>query len=112
MANRKRPVCVKFRVTEEEVEKIRMRMDQMKTSNREAYVRKMAIDGAVVNLQIPGLKELVGNMRIYSKRLNEITKRVNSTDRIYPEDISEIKTMLSDILKQGSGVLDEFKNFQ
>ena len=112
MANRKRPVCVIFRVTEEEVEKIRMRMDQMKTSNREAYVRKMAIDGAVVNLQIPGLKELVGNMRIYSKRLNEITKRVNSTDRIYPEDISEIKTMLSDILKQGSGVLDEFKNFQ
>ena len=87
-------------------------MDQMKTSNREAYVRKMAIDGAVVNLQIPGLKELVGNMRIYSKWLNEITKRVNSTDRIYPEDISEIKTMLSDILKQGSGVLDEFKNFQ
>ena len=51
-------------------------------------------------------------MRIYSKQLNEITKRVNSTDRIYPEDISEIKTMLSDILKQGSGVLDEFKNFQ
>lgn len=103
---------MKFRLTEEEVEKIRMRMDQMKASNREAYVRKMAIDGAVVNLQIPGLKELVGNMRIYSKQLNEITKRVNSTDRIYPEDISEIKTMLSDILKQGIGVLDEFKNFQ
>lgn len=112
MANRKRPVCVKFRVTEDESEKIRRRMEQMKTANREAYVRKMAIDGAVINLQISGLKELVGDMRIYSKRLNEIARRVNETNRIYPEDISEIKTMLKDVLKQSHSVLDEFKNFE
>lgn len=107
MANRKRPVCVKFRVTEDETEKIRTRMEQMKTTNREAYVRKMAIDGAVINLQIPGLRELTADLKIYSKRLNEIARRVNETDRIYPEDISEIRDMVQGIAEQQNRVLKE-----
>ena len=58
MANRKRPIRLKFRVTEAEKKKIQKRMAQAKIDNQEAYVRKMAIDGYIVNLEIPGLKEL------------------------------------------------------
>lgn len=97
MANRTRPIRLKFRVTEAEKIKIKKRMAQAKLDNQEAYIRKMAIDGYIVNLEIPGLKELVADMRVYSKCFNEITKRVNVTDNIYPEDISEIRTMLRDI---------------
>ena len=111
MANRTRPIRLKFRVTEEEKKKIKKRMAQAKLDNQEAYIRKVAIDGYIVNLEIPGLKELVADMRVYSKRFNEITKRVNATDNIYPEDISEMRTMLSDIYDRQKAILAELDKF-
>ena len=53
MANRKRPIQVKFRVTPEEREMIDKRMEQAGTINMAAYLRKMAIDGYVVNWNCP-----------------------------------------------------------
>ena len=38
---------------------IEQKMAQLGTSNREAYLRKMALDGYVVRLELPELKELV-----------------------------------------------------
>ena len=112
MANRKRPIRLKFRVTEAEKKKIQKRMAQAKIDNQEAYIRKMAIDGYVVNLEIPGLKELVSDARCYSKRFNEIAKRVNTTDRIYPEDIAEMRMMLQDIKDKQNRVLAELDKFK
>ena len=112
MANRKRPIRLKFRVTEAEKKKIRKRMAQAKIDNQEAYIRKMAIDGYVVNLEIPGLKELVSDVRDHSKRFNEIAKRVNATDRIYPEDISEMRMMFQDIKDKQNRVLAELDKFK
>jgi len=111
MANRTRPIRLKFRVTEEEKKKIKKRMAQAKLDNQEAYIRKVAIDGYIVNLEIPGLKELVADMRVYSKRFNEITKRVNATDNIYREDISEMRTMLRDIYNRQNAILAELNKF-
>ena len=111
MANRTRPIRLKFRVTEEEKKQIKKRMAQAKLDNQEAYIRKVAIDGYIVNLEIPGLKELVADMRVYSKRFNEITKRVNATDNIYPEDISEMRTMLRDIYDRQKAILAELDKF-
>ena len=107
MANRKRPVRVKMRVTEDELKKIHKRMAQMGTTNREAYLRKMAIDGYIIRLEIPELKEYVAMQRVHSKRFNEIAKRVNETRRLYPEDIAEMKEMLSKSGKQMDLVLAE-----
>ena len=112
MANRKRPIRLKFRVTEAEKKNIQKRMAQAKIDSQEAYIRKMAIDGYVVNLEIPGLKELVADVRGYSKRFNEIAKRVNATDRIYPEDIAEMRMMLQDIKDKQNRVLAELDKFK
>lgn len=107
MANRKRSVRVKTYLTEKELQKIHKRMVQMGTTNREAYMRKMAIDGYVVRLEIPELKEYVALQRVYSRRFNEIAKRVNETGRIYPEDISEMKEMVGKLKEQMDLVLAE-----
>ena len=107
MANRKRSVRVKTYLTEKELQKIHKRMAQMGTTNREAYMRKMAIDGYVVRLEIPGLKEYVAMQRVYSKRFNEIAKRVNETGRLYPEDVAEMKEMVSKLKEQMDLVLTE-----
>ena len=88
--NRKREVQVNFRVSPQELEMIEQKMAQLGTSNREAYLRKMALDGYVVNLELPELKELVSLMRYSSNNLNQLTRRVHETGRIYDADLEDI----------------------
>ena len=59
MAKRRREIQLKFRVTPEEQALIHQKMEQYGTENMAAYLRKMAIDGYVVRLDLPELRELV-----------------------------------------------------
>lgn len=88
--NRKREVQVNFRVSQEELELIEQKMAQLGTSNREAYLRKMALDGYVVKLELPELKELVSLLRRSSNNLNQLTRRVHETGRVYDTDLEDI----------------------
>ena len=87
---RKREVQLNFRVSPEELAMIEQKMAQLGTSNREAYLRKMALDGYVVRLELPELKELVSLMRYSSNNLNQLARRVNETGRIYDADLEDI----------------------
>ena len=88
--NRKREVQVNFRVSPQELEMIEQKMAQLGTSNREAYLRKMALDGYVVKLELPELKELVSLMRYSSNNLNQLTRKVHETGRVYDADLEDI----------------------
>ena len=90
MAKRKRPIILRCPVTAEERTLIEQKMAQLGTSNREAYLRKMALDGYVVRLELPELKELVSLMRYSSNNLNQLTRRVHETGRIYDTDLEDI----------------------
>lgn len=87
---RKRDVQLNFRVSPEELALIEQKMAQLGTKNREAYLRKMALDGYVVRLELPELKELVSLMRYSSNNLNQLARRVNETGRIYDADLEDI----------------------
>ena len=87
---RKRDVQLNFRVSPEELALIEQKMAQLGTKNREAYLRKMALDGYVVRLELPELKELVSLMRRSSNNLNQLTRRVHETGRIYDADLEDI----------------------
>ena len=75
MAKRKRDIQLKFRVTPQEREMIETKMAQFGTTNMAAYLRKMAIDGYVVKLDLPELRELVSLLRYSSNNLNQLTLR-------------------------------------
>ena len=87
---RKREVQLNFRVSPEELALIEQKMAQLGTKNREAYLRKMALDGYVVRLELPELKEMVSLMRYSSNNLNQLTRRVHETGRIYDTDLEDI----------------------
>jgi predicted lipoprotein len=65
-------------------------MEQLGTNNMAAYLRKMAIDGYVVKLDLPELREMISLLRRSSNNLNQIAKRVNSTNRLYDTDMEEM----------------------
>ncbi len=89
-ANRTRDVQLNFRVSPHELELIEKKMSQVGTKNREAYLRRMAIDGIVVNLEISELKELQSLMCYTSNNINQLTRRVHETGRIFDADLEEI----------------------
>ena len=87
MEKQNRDITLKFRVTPAERDLIEARMAQLGTDNMSSYLRKIAIDGYVVKLELPELKEMVSLLRRSSNNLNQIAKRVNETGRIYDADI-------------------------
>ena len=96
---RERDIQVNFRVSPKELALIEQKMSQLGTKNREAYLRKMALDGYVVKLELPELKELLSLMRYSSNNLNQLARRVHETGRIYDaylEDISRRQEALWD----------------
>ena len=107
MANRNRPVQVKFRVTPEERKMIDRRMEQAGITNMAAYLRKMAIDGYVVKLDLPELRDMISLLRRTSNNFNQIARRVNSTNRVYENDIQEMKTMLEQLWEANNSVLEK-----
>ena len=109
--NRVRKVQLNFRVTEREKQLIEERMQEIGTTNREAYLRKIAIDGMLVKLEVPELKEIVSLMRRTSNNVNQIARRLNETGRIYEVDITDVQNqqeqlwdMLNSLITKLSGI--------
>ena len=105
MAKRKRNIVIRFRVAPEEREMIESKMAQFGTSNMAAYLRKISIDGYVVKLDLPELREMVSLLRRSSNNLNQIAKRVNETSRIYDADIDCLKENQEKIWSAANGIL-------
>ena len=90
MDGRKRTVQIKFRVTEAERDLILEKMKLIPTRNMAAYLRKIAIDGYILQVDHTDIQKIGVNV-------NQIAKRVNSTGSVYQEDIEEIKGVLAEI---------------
>jgi hypothetical protein len=87
---RKRNIEIIFWVSEHERDMIQRKMAQLGTENMSAYLRKIAIDGYVVRLELPELREMVSLLRRSSNNLNQIAKRVNETGRFYAADMDDM----------------------
>ena len=97
MAGRIRNIQVIFRVDERERGLIRQKMDLMGVRNMQAYLRKMAMDGYAVKLDLPELPAAVALLGRYNGNLNQIAKRANEPGRVYDTDIQEIRASQKEI---------------
>jgi len=94
-----------FWVSPVEEAMIEERMSQVGTKSLSAYLRKIAIDGMIINLQIPELKEIISLLRRCSNSLNQIAKRVNSTGRIYDAEMEQILQNQEELWRGGNEIL-------
>lgn len=105
MANRKRDIQLKFRVTPEERTLIEQNMARLGTVNMAAYLRKISIDGYVVKLDLPELREMVSLLRRTSNNINQLAKRVNETGRVYAADMDDILQNQERLWQAASNIL-------
>ncbi len=109
MDNRKRNVQIIIRVTEEERALIEEKMQQIPTLNLSAYARKMLIDGYIITLDLQEVKGHTAQLQKIGVNINQIAKRINETERIYADDMDEIKRAMEEVWRLERRLLLQFK---
>lgn len=97
MAERKREIQVKFWVTPEEKKMIRKKMFLSRTANMGAYLRKMAIDGIIINTDTTYLEKQFFEMHKIGVNVNQLARLANATSSVTPEEMKELKGMIKEI---------------
>lgn len=100
---RDKKILIKF--TQKELDLIKRNMDNIKVQNRSGFIRKMAIDGYFITLEVPELKEVSRLLNITSNNVNQIAKLGNSTGSVYQNDIFDLKTNINEIKLQFGEIL-------
>jgi len=95
-----------FKMSPEEWELVEKRMAQTGIRNKSAYIRKMCIDGHVINLDIPLLNEIGMLLRNAANNANQIARRVNSGGAAYRNEVAEVNDKLTEIRACFGEVLD------
>ncbi len=93
----KKSVRVEFVMSEPEAELVKERMAELGITNLSAYLRKMAVDGYIIHLDMGDIQEMIRLLRICSNNLNQYTRRANETGNIYAADIDDIRTRLDSL---------------
>lgn len=110
--SRKRKHRIVFRVDDDELKFIQAKMKVMHIKNREAYLRKMAIDGQCIRYDYSEFAdEMKRNNYLLSNltnNLNQIARRVNSTSNIYDEDFKEIHKIIEVIWEEQKKIMRLF----
>lgn len=88
---------LKFRISSEDKERIRSKMEDAGILNMSAYVRKMALDGICVKLDLEEVRQLIVLLQRCSNNLNQYAKRANETGSVYAADIEDLQSRLDEI---------------
>ena len=96
---RKRSKQLKIWVSPEEQEMIRQKMAEFGTDNMGAFVRKMVIDGYIIKLELPELREIARHISYLDNNINQMARKLNAGGSIYKEDMEEICANQDEIYK-------------
>lgn len=99
MEKEKRLINHNFKTTESEAAIIQKKMNMLGTRNKSAYMRALALNGYILKLDMPQIREmlrLLGNM---TNNLNQIAKRLNAHGNLYETEIEEIQQKQDELWK-------------
>ena len=72
-----------------------------------AYIRKMALDGYCLNLDLPQLRRMSYLLQNCSNNLNQVAKRVNESNQLYAADIEDLRQRLDELIDIGRQILSQ-----
>ena len=90
--NRVRKNDARLCFSDEELAVIQEKMQKVGITNRSSYLRKMALDGYIINIDTKPIAELVRLIHISSLNINQVSKRANETGSVYEQDVLDLLT--------------------
>jgi len=106
----KKSVRVEFVMSEQDAELVRERMAELGITNLSAYLRKMAVDGYIIHLDMSDIQEMIRLLRICSNNLNQYARRANETGSVYSADVDDLRTRLDSLWDGMDKLLRGFAN--
>ena len=96
-----------FRVSKPELERIRNKMESSGILSIGSYLRKMALDGYCLNLDLPQLRRMSYLLQNCSNNLNQYAKRANECGKVYAADMEDLRQRLDELIDIGKQILSK-----
>ena len=93
-----------FRVSKQELERIWSKMESSGILSIGSYLRKMALDGYCLRLDLPELRRMAYLLQM-SNNLNQYTKAANENGQVYAADLEDLRTRLDELIVIGREIL-------
>ena len=97
MAKRTRTNPVQFYLDDDEQYILDAKFKASKMKSKSAFLRKLILFGFVYDVDYSYLRDYNTELGRISKSLNQIARRINSTNHIYQEDMDEVKEMMNQV---------------
>lgn len=96
----RRNMQLHLRLSEEDYMIIRQRAKESGCRSVSDYIRRIAKEQLVINLDAKIFQSLNQQLSSISNSLNQIARRINSTGRVYDEDIAEMKAKINELWRK------------
>lgn len=103
--NDRRDQKLHFRVSKPELERIRNKMEASGILSIGSYLRKMALDGYCLHLDLPQLRRMAYLLQMCSNNLNQYAKVANENGQIYTADLEDLRARLDELISIGKQIL-------
>lgn len=90
-----------------ELDAIRERMAEVGIRNLSAYMRKMALNGYVLHVDLSPVKELISLQRRCANDLNQIAVQTNTYGGIYPDELKTLQKDYEDLWEPLSDLIQK-----
>ena len=107
MANRKRTNPVQFYLDDEEQYILDEKFKLSGMKSKSAFLRKLILYGYVYDVDYSYLRNYNTELGRISSSLNQIAKRINSTENIYKEDMDEVNELMNEVWRTQKSMLSK-----
>ena len=94
-----------FRVSKPELERIRNKMEASGILSIGSYLRKMALDGYCLHLDLPQLRRMAYLLQMCSNNINQYAKVANENGQIYTADLEDLRARLDELISVSKQIL-------
>lgn len=94
-----------FRVSKPELERIRNKVEASGILSIGSYLRKMALDGYCLHLDLPQLRRMAYLLQMCSNNLNQYAKVANENGQIYTADLEDLRARLDELISVSKQIL-------
>lgn len=101
-------IIIKVPVTTDQLSMIHQRMKEAHTDNRAAFMRKMALDGYFVEIDLSQIKEANRLLRSISNNFNQVARLANSTGNVYETDLMDMAQKLNRLWDMQTQLMGKF----
>ena len=108
----RRSIKLSVRLSEQEQEVLKSRMAKAGTNNLEAFLRKMALDGMIVRLDVPEIKEMISLLRYSGNNINQLTKQLHAGGRVYDTDLDDISKKQETLIELANTIIQKLASLR